>query len=282
MRSLYNISYLVGPTLGGIIYALGGIQLAFFFTGLSLTGSAVSEMFIQYHQETRKFEKMREVVTDLKEGISFIKIHRGVLTFLIFALVTNFFLSPIGSILVPYVLRVVIEFSAEQFGMLQTSFVVGTLAGNIIIGTVLARAKIDVLLKRGLISGQIFNLMFGVLILPKVMGFLGYASWITFSAIFVIFVFRGFSIAFVNTPISVGLQKLVPTEYRARVFSVMELVTMGIMPIGVGVVGILLDMAPAHLIAFGMFIANFCVVLVFVFKYLGDVAEEFEHREQAA
>jgi hypothetical protein len=282
MRSLYNISYIVGPTLGGIIYALGGIQLAFFFTGLSLTGSAVSEIFIQYHQETRKFEKMREVVTDLKEGISFIKIHRGVLTFLIFALVTNFFLSPIGSILVPYVLRVVIEFSAEQFGMLQTSFVVGTLAGNIIIGTVLARAKIDVLLKRGLISGQIFNLVFGVLILPQVIGSLGDASWISFSAIFVIFVFRGFSIAFVNTPISVGLQKLVPTEYRARVFSVMELITMGIMPIGVGVVGILLDMAPAHLIAFGMFLANFFVVLVFVFRYLGDVAKEFEHKEQTA
>jgi hypothetical protein len=62
----------------------------------------------------------------------------------------------------------------------------------------------------------------------------------------------------------------------------MELVTMGIMPLGVGVVGILLDMAPAHLIAFGMFIANFVVVLVFVFKYLGDVAEEFEHKEQTA
>lgn len=279
MRSLYSFSSIIGPTLGGIMYAFGGVKLSFLITGLSLIASGVSELFIQYHQKTKKLEHIREVVTDLKEGISFIKIHRGLLTFLIFALLSNFFLSPVGGVLIPYVFRVVIEFSSEQYGMLQTSFVVGALIGNIIIGTLLARAKIGTMLKRGLIGEQVFNLTFAVLILPSIIVYLGYASWAMFSVIFVVSIFRGFFNSFVNVPISVGLQKLVPTEYRARVFSVMEVITMGIMPIGVGVVGILLDMAPAYVIALAMFLTNFFVVLVFIFKYLSKVMKEFEHEE---
>ncbi len=278
MRSLFNISYIAGPALGGIIYAAGGVKLAFFITGISLIGSGVSEIFIRYHQETKKLGSVGEVITDLREGISFIKVHKGLLTFLVFALVSNFFLSPIGYVLVPYVLRVVIEFSSEQYGMIQASIVVGSLIGNIIIGTILARAKIEKMLRGGLISGQVFNLVFAGLIFPQVIGFLGYASWISFSAIFIVFIFRGLSTAFVNTPISVGIQKLAPTKYRARVFSVMEVISMGIMPIGVGVVGILLDVAPAYGIAVTLFLTNFLVVLVFIFKYLSEVSKEFEHK----
>jgi DHA3 family macrolide efflux protein-like MFS transporter len=279
MRSLYSFSSIIGPTLGGIVYAFGGVKLSFLITGISLIGSGASELFIQYHQKTKKLEHIKEVVTDLKEGISFIKIHRGLLTFLVFALLSNFFLSPVGGVLIPYVFRVVIEFSSEQYGMLQTSFVVGALIGNIIIGTILAKAQIGTMLKRGLIGEQVFNLMFAVLIFPLVIVYLGYASWVMFSVIFVVSIFRGLANSFVNVPISVGLQKLVPTEYRARVFSVMEVISMGIMPIGVGVVGIFLDMAPAYVIAFAMFLTNFFVVIIFIFRYLSKVMKEFEHEE---
>lgn len=279
MRGLYSFSSIVGPTLGGVMYMLGGVQLTFLITGITLVCSGVSEIFIQYHQKTKKFETIREVSSDLKEGFSFIELRRGLLALLVLALLSNFFLSPVSSVLVPYVLRIVIKFSSEQYGVLQTAFVVGALAGNIIIGALLAKTKMEKMLKGGLLSEQTFNLMFALLIFPVVIAFLGYASWTMFSVFFMVSILRGFCNAFVNIPIQVGLQKMVPTEYRARVFSVLEVTTMGVVPIGVGIVGILLDAAPAYVIALAMFVSNFIVVVIFIFKYLRKVTREFELQE---
>lgn len=268
----------IGPALGGIIYGLNGIQAAFLINGILFVVSGVSKLFIQYQQKTKKFEKGSEVITDLKEGISFIGTHRGLLSLIVFASVSSFLLAPVFSDLVPHVMRVVIEFSAEQLGMINSSFGVGALLGYIIIGTVLARAKIEKLLKGGLLFEQLFNLVFAVLIFPLVVGILGNGGTF-FSVIVVAFIFRGLFNAFVSIPIAVGLQRLAPTAYRARIFSVIGFISAGITPVGVGIMGILLDRFPAHVVALIVFLLNLLVVLLFIFKYLKKVSRELEHKE---
>lgn len=277
--SVNSISYIVGPALGGIIYAFGGLEAAFLINGISFMASGVSELFIRYQQATKKFEKVGEVVTDLKEGVSFVKTHRGLLILLVFALIINFLISPIFGVLFPYVLVVVIQFSPEQFGMLQTTFMIGLLIGNIIIGTLLAKSRVETMLKRGLLiqSGIVF--VFAGLIFPQAIEALGYNSWTLFSALSVTFILIGMFNAFVNTPLMVELQKLAPTAYRARIFSVLEVASQGVAPIGYGIVGILLDVAPAHLIALTLLVLMLLLVLVFVFKYFEEVCKEFESRD---
>jgi DHA3 family macrolide efflux protein-like MFS transporter len=270
-----SLSGILGPVMGGIIYGLGGIQIAFLINGISFVASGISELFIRYEQKTRKFEKVREVVQDLKGGIHFVGAHKGLLTLLVFALVTNFLMAPVFGVLVPYVLRIVINFSAEQYGMIQTSFVVGLLIGNIIIGTLLAKARIEKMLNGGLLIETVFMVFFVALIFPQVIETLGYASWALFSCMFVTFMFMGVFNAFVNTPLMVGMQKLTPTEFRARVFSVVEVVAQGVVPIGFGITGILLDLAPAHVISLFLFIFTLMVTVLFVFKYSREVAKDF-------
>ena len=273
--AINSLSGILGPVLGGIIYGLGGIQIAFLINGISFVASGISELFIRYEQKTRKFEKVREVVQDLKGGIHFVGAHKGLLTLLVFALVTNFLMAPVFGVLVPYVLRIVINFSAEQYGMIQTSFVVGLLIGNIIIGTLLAKARIEKMLNGGLLIESVFMVFFVALIFPEVIETLGYASWALFSCMFVTFMFMGVFNAFVNTPLMVGMQKLTPTEFRARVFSVVEVVAQGVVPIGFGITGILLDLAPAHVISLFLFIFTLMVTVLFVFKYSKEVAKDF-------
>jgi len=277
--SINSLSMIVGPALGGIIYAVGGIKVAFLINGISFVGSGVSEFFIKYEQKTKKFEKVREVITDLREGLSFVKAHRGLLTLLVFALILNFLANPLFAVLVPYVMRVVIQFSAEQFGMLQTSFVTGILIGNIIIGTLLAKSKVEKLLNRGLLFETALIFVFVALIFPQVIEGLGYASWTLFFAIFCTFALMGMFNAFINTPIAVEFQKLVPTEFRARVFSVMEVITQGVVPIGLGIVGFLLDVAPAHVIALTLMVVELFVVLLFIFKYSKEVFKDFNNEK---
>jgi MFS family permease len=275
-ESVSSFSYIIGPILGGVIYGLGGITLAFIVNGVSFFGSGAAELFIKYSQKTKKFEKVTDVITDLKEGITFIKIHKGLLILLVTGLAINVLVGPVLMVLIPYVLRVIIKFSSEQYGILQTAFMAGALLGNIIIGSVLAKTKVEPLLTRGFIAQVLVMGVFVVLISPHVIESLQYASWILFSAIFCTFICLGTASAFVNTPINVGFQKLAPTEYRARVFSVSGVIIQGVVPIGYGVMGILLDIFPVHLIAATMVALEFIVVFLFIFKYVKVVSSEFE------
>lgn len=271
-----NFSYIVGPILGGIIYGIGGIKLAFLINGLSFLGSGVSELFIRYQQKTKKLEKLTEVVTDFKEGIHFIRTHRGLLILLVFALLINFLYNPIFGVFIPYVLRVVIQFSSEQFGLLQTSIVVGILIGNVILGMLFAKSTVEKMVTRSLIIRTGLLFIFVILIFPHTIQTLNHGSWAMFCAVFLAFILMGIFNAFVNTPLSVGLQKLIPTEYRARVLSVGGLIAEGIVPIGYGIIGIALDRAPAYIIALFLSLLLLFVILLFVLKYLKETWNELD------
>ena len=273
-------SHIVGPALGGILYGLGGIKMALLINGISFVGSAVSELFIRYFQKTKKIEKVKEVLEDLKEGIHFVRAHRGLLIFLTLALVVNLFITPILTVLYPYVLRVVIQFSSEQYGILNTSFVAGIFIGNLIIGTFFAQAKIEKMLNRGLIAHIVFLFIFTALIFPESIENLGGESWTNFFAIFFTFIAMGIFNAFVNTPLNVKFQRLIPAEYRARVFAVIGVTAQGVIPIGFGIMGILLDLAPAHVIALVFSAILLVEILVFVFKYSKEVTEGITDEEK--
>jgi MFS family permease len=280
VESLSSFSFIVGPILGGIIYGLGGVKAAFLVNGVSFLGSGIAELFIQYQQKTQKLENVKEVITDLREGITFIWNYKGLLILLAVGLAINFLVGPIFAVLIPYVMRVVINFSSEQYGMLQTSFMAGVLIGNLIIGSVLAHTKVEKLLTRGFIAHTGIMAVFVAVISPKFMETLGYASWALFFGVFCTFIFMGMFSAFINTPINVGLQRLAPTEFRARVFSVSGMIIQGIVPIGYGIMGVLLDAAPAHVIALLVVLLETLVVLLFIFKYVKEVSREFEYENQ--
>ena len=277
LGSINSFSYIVGPVLGGVIYGLGGIQVAFLINGVSFVASGVSELFITYVQKTRKFGKVQEVFQDLKEGIYFVRTHRGLLIILLFALLLNFLANPLFSVFFPYVMIVVVQFSAEQYGILQASFLTGLLIGNILIAALLAKAKVETMFIRGLLVQTVVMFVFVGLVFPSVVEALGSASWTFFSVLFCTLAVMGVFNAFVNTPLTVEIQKLAPTEFRARVFSVLEVTTQGIVPIGFGIMGILLDVAPAHFVAAMVMVIESLIVLVFVFKYSKDVFKDLAH-----
>ncbi|MBU7009755.1 MAG: hypothetical protein HXS46_03635 [Theionarchaea archaeon] len=77
---------------------------------------------------------------------------------------------------------------------------------------------------------------------------------------------------------AVEIQKLAPTEFRARVFSVLEVASQGIIPIGFGIMGILIDVISPHIVALIVMVIEGSIVLLFVFKYSKDVFREFNNR----
>ena len=100
------------------------------------------------------------------------------------------------------------------------------------------------------------------------------------TALVVTFLVTGVFEAFINTPINVEMQRLAPTEYRARVFAVLGVGTQGIVPIGFGVMGLALDAFPAHFIALGVTIAVTLIVFVFIVRYSKVVSSGLLNYEQ--
>jgi hypothetical protein len=281
LGSINSISFIIGPALGGIIYGLGGIEIVFLVNSASFLLSGLSELFIIYEQKTAHLGKIQDVVYDLVEGIRFVKGHTGLFIILIVALILNFLANPLFSVLFPYVMRLVIQFSSSQFGFLEAAFVTGTLLGNIIIGTWLAHARLKSMIISGLVLEVISMGIFAGLIFPSVIHFFGYGSWDLFIIFFFVLVINGLFNAFVNTPLLVEVQRLAPTEFRARVFSVLEVMAQGVVPIGFGIMGILLDIIQPHVVALSVIVLMMVTVLFFGLKYADMVFEDLKNNNHS-
>jgi DHA3 family macrolide efflux protein-like MFS transporter len=276
LGSINSLSMIVGPALGGVIYGLGGIQTALLINGVSFLASGASEVFITYQQETVGFGRIGQMVDDLKEGIGFVRSSRGLMVLLAFALGANFLAIPLFAVQMPYIMRVVIGFSARDFGFIEASFMAGLLAGNLLLGTFFSRKKVANLLNRGLLAESVLLFVLVATVHPVSLETLGYASVLLFLLLLLILLSIGICNAFVNTPITVAIQKLAPTRYRARVFSAVEVSTQAIVPIGYGVTGILLDLYPAHLVMSLVAVINSLIVILFVARYSRQVSADLK------
>lgn len=265
LSALNAFSYIIGPAFGGILYPLG-IKVVFIINGTSFVISAISEMFIRYKQTTEKKKMtLKQFFDDFKFGIVYFKKHKFVLNLMMFFMLFNFLLAPIEMVVLPFFARETVGFSSFQFGLIQGSWVVGSLIGNIIIAIFFANKKISKLFKSGFIFQSLFLIVFNVVMFPVMVNILGGASWIYFGTISIIFIFSGIFNAQINTPISIFFQKSTPSEVRSRVFSVLGVLSQLIVPLGTAIFGFLVDRIPAHILTLiSLSITIFFTILFFM------------------
>jgi len=268
IQGINSFSFIVGPAMGGILYGLFGIEIVFLINGISFVLSGLSEMFINYNQTTQKVKiNVKSTLKDIKEGFLYLKKMKGLMMLLIFAMLSNFLMTSMFSVLIPFFAREIVGFSGQQFGFMETSWVVGILIGNIILGVFLSKRKATSLFKTGIIAETFLNLIFAIVAYPFAVRFFGGSSWLYFSIIAVIFAFTGVFNALVNTPMLTLFQKKVSSSYRSRVFSVIAVLTQLIVPVGAFLFGLGLDHFEAHHLILWGSLAN--AALTFIFLIIG-------------
>ncbi|MBP1913040.1 H+ antiporter protein [Thermococcus stetteri] len=256
--SMNILARLIGPALGGFIYAIGGIRLAILINAVSFFGSGLFEILIKYEWKTRELESFFQVVEDLKEGISYLLSNRYLRTLMFFALFMIAFGQPFGAVLLPYSFREVLKFSSYQFGLLESAFMLGALAGNMLIGVKLGREAGKYLFHALLFDG-IMILLFTWAISP--LSSLDKTGAFIFLA--TINVLWGAIEAFFNVPLNAKIQRAVPSELRGRVFSAMAVMMHVSSPLGLLAVGPLLDRFPAWEVSLGLWTGMGVVVAYF-------------------
>ncbi|NJE03358.1 MFS transporter [Thermococcus sp. MV11] len=274
VSSFSIIARLIGPALGGLIYAFGGIKIALFINATSFFGSGLFEAFIHYEWKTREIESMGEVIRDIREGLAFLRSSRYLMVLMGFALFMNAVGQPFGAVIMPYAFREVLKFTSQQFGLLESFFMGGMLLGNLIVAVKLGKNAGRFFFKALAFNGTMI-LVFIWVISP----WAGLSRDVAFMTLAGVGVLWGVSNAIINVPLNAKIQRAVPTELRSRVFSALALLINLSTPLGLVAVGPLLDRYAAWLVSLGIWIIQAVVVFYYWHRYrkvllenVGDVS----------
>lgn len=268
-------SMILGPALGGVIYGVFGITAVFLLNAASFFICAAFCIFMKYHKEIQIKDKLNSKVflKENLEALKFIGSKKGLLQLFIFAMFSNFLMAPMFDIIMPFVLKKQIGFSSQQYGYGMCFFTVGVLIGNIAIANLYKKFTSKVLMKSGLIFETAFTMIGCALMFPKIVSVFGGATLSLFFAIVSCFLIIGIFNAFVNTPISTNLQKLVPDEMRSRFFSLLGIMSQGAVPLGSLIYGIVLDRIPYAYLLVIVNIASLLVTAIFLIKACDEAYE---------
>jgi len=227
-----GVNILANP-LGGFMYQILGAPIMFLTNGISYLVSAFTEIFIKVPKIERKIsvddamQNTRESFKkDLKEGFKFVWNFKGLRYLIMVAAGLNFFAN-MGIVLILPLFQRTQALGPGKYGVAIALLTGGMFTGMALISII--KVPYEKRLSIFMISGVIFSI--------------GFAAFpmVSFNYMLVLLFIAGFFNAIVNTFISATLQLTVPQEMRGKVFSIMNTVTGGLVPIAMAVGGILAE-----------------------------------------
>ncbi|MEG1782431.1 MAG: MFS transporter [Oscillospiraceae bacterium] len=127
-----SVANLIGPILGGFLYGFLGIEPILYICAICFFASAVMELFIKipFFKQAASKHIFKTIVSDLGEGMSFLKLHNKVLlkALLLLALV-NLFISSFIQIGNPVMVKIFLGLSSEMYGFVEAALGIGSILG---------------------------------------------------------------------------------------------------------------------------------------------------------
>jgi MFS family permease len=158
-KLIFSSSHILGPVIGGIVYALVNLELFIIINSISFLLAAVLEYFIDYtynsdvnaglpEEKTEPAEgSMKGFWYQMQEGYKYIYSRKLMLGFVYIFVVLNFFTTLSFTVPIPYLLNTIWKIKAEIFGIIEGCFPVGMLLGAIVIKMIMSRIRYISLLK---------------------------------------------------------------------------------------------------------------------------------------
>lgn len=236
------LSNLLGPILGGFLYAAFGFTPLVVGSGICFFASAVMELFlhIPFTKPENKGHALRESIGDLKQAVQFLtKGNRGLFQFLFVVAALNLFLSAMLTVGLPYLVKVNLGLSDQLYGFAQAALAVGMIMGGALSGTIAKKIKFQ---------------QSGILLLLSSISFLPIAFatfWKQIPVVSYIIIIAAVIIGMVfcalfNIFAQTFMQKETPNHMLGKVFAFVSMITTCALPIGQALYGVLFDAFPAY------------------------------------
>ena len=241
----YSVAGIGGPIVGGLLFGFVSMEvfLVIYLVSQLIALSLESTMNFNLYKKVVKTvaEKKETMVESFKGGIAYIKQKPLLIALLSTSFGLNFFFTSL-SVGGDFALLTIIKLSTEQIGFTEATGGIGVIVASIFFASTKA-VKNPLLLSKYAILGMSSLVILAALPiylnLPKTGNFIYY--------VFLMFSF-GVTNIMANMPIGVLFQKTIDDEYRSRVLSILETISMSLMPLATLVYGVLFDFLPAEYI----------------------------------
>ncbi|WP_422486462.1 MFS transporter [Gudongella sp. DL1XJH-153] len=236
---------ILGPALGGVMFAVIDIQLFILINCVSFFASAVSEIFINYefHSDQAK-DSNPPFVPHMARGAKYM-LHSKVLkeVFMLFVIL-NFLLGFSVNVPMPYIINELLKLPPELFGLINAMFPIGLIIGTLTIEKVLVRNSYSRILIFATCLLSLLASIVGFPLLVESSGILMYGLY--FSALSIL---MGIAISYVDIPIITIMQDEIPSNLRGVVFGLTMSLVKIVLPISLLVSGYLVNHVPVILIS---------------------------------
>lgn len=233
-----QFSTFLGQGAGGVLFRVLGAPVLFLIDGITYLFSAASETFITIPQVFPKKVKgfgtlFHQFRVDTVEGFHYAWKQVGLRHLFIAAAILNFFGAPF-IVLLPFYVEDFLKARPDWYGFLLAGFGVGSMIGYLAAGAFKLSGKVrSIIIIFALVLNSVGFALLGVILIPIV----------SLILMFLIGTLNGF----ININIITILQITTPTEMRGRVFGLLGTISAGLMPISMGLTGVVADITKQNI-----------------------------------
>lgn len=243
----YSISGIGGPILGGMLFGFFSMEVFLIINIASMLITFILEStmdFNLYKRENMQAVVNEKMIDSLKHGIQYVNSQPVIKAIIWTAVWLNLFFTclNVGG---DFVLLEKLKLNPEHIGLTEAAGAIGMLLASLFLAS---RKSLKYPLLVSKRSVFLMSVLISVFAVPLIWSFQYTTIFVYYTVVMGIF---GGLTVMTNTPIGVIFQTSVAEEYRARVFGLLEMMAMSMMPIGTIIYGFLFDFLPASLIFIG-------------------------------
>jgi MFS family permease len=248
-----SVSSIMGPILGGVVFAIFDIRSFLIFNGITFILSGISMMLINFKQfqqqsnvEPPKEPRMEiNFFKEIKEGFYYVLERKNIMNLFVLLISLNFFLGFTVTVPIPYIVNSVLKLGTGNFGIIQGSFPVGMIVGALMVKKLTKKIPYSSLIRYLSVSLSTLIIITG---LPVILEKWPFTSlfYVTFYSIVMFFI--GAIVALIDIPFSYIIQNEIPDKYRGRVLSIGISIGKVMLPLALVISGVLLTLIPSYII----------------------------------
>jgi MFS family permease len=257
----FNLGRILGPAMAGIAIAAGGLALAFWANALSFGVVVVVLALLPIRSSADLVRVEASLWSNLMAGIDYLRRERVIRGLVLLAAVPALFILNY-LVLMPVYARDVLAIGAPGLGLLTAAVGVGALAGALSVAMLRPSGGSGALLLAGLTVASSALVVFAV------------SRWLPLSLV-ALAILGGAQVAYYATTNTL-IQVLVPARLRGRVMSLYILTSLGVIPFGNLLAGLVAQQfGPTAALAGGGFLTLLVLgVVVVMFPDLRRVRAE--------
>ncbi len=237
VNQVASLSYLIAPMLGGVLYAMLGLEPVMYASVVCFFITALFECFIKlsYQRIQSQGGVLQIVKQDFLSSMQYIsKEQTSISKMLLLTAFSRFFVMGITIVGLPFLVRTILGFNPKYYGAAESALAVATILGSIAAGILAEKLKIHKLSVL-LASMGIFIIPAGIVFLLPVNAIIKYGvTVVSFCGMqAVISIFSIFAVSLI--------QQRTPNHLIGKVMAYTSTVTLCVQPIGQIVYGFLFD-----------------------------------------